>query len=96
MDSTHGLELVELCVRLVGRLVRPCFGKNFLEAHEDLFFMELVAVELEPIDELLDRSFGLEGQQRQAIGYVAPLTWIFRKTETLTELLNNILCLFLL
>ena len=62
MYPTYGLKLVELGVGLIGRLVRPCFGKNLLEAHEYLFLMKLVAVELEAIDELLDGSFGLEGQ----------------------------------
>ena len=58
--------------------------------------MQLVAVELQTLDELLDRAVGLEGEQRQAERDVAPLSRVFREPESLAELLHNVLGLFFL
>lgn len=58
--------------------------------------MELVTVELETLDELLHRPFRLERQQRQAVRDIPPLSRLFRESEPLAELLDDILCLFLL
>ena len=58
--------------------------------------MELVAVVLQALDELLDGAVGLEGEQREAVRDVAPLAKLFRKPESLTQLLDDVLCLLVL
>ena len=66
------------------------------EEPEDLRFVQLVAVELEPLDELLDGALGLEGEQGETEGDVAPLAGVFGEAEPLAELLDDVLCLLLL
>lgn len=58
--------------------------------------MQLVAVKLKALNELLDRPFRLEGKKRHAKRDVPPLTGVFGKVEALAELLDDILSLFLL
>jgi hypothetical protein len=58
--------------------------------------MKLVTVERQAFDELLDRFVGFEGEEREAEGNIAPLTFIRGEVETFAELLNNGLCLFVL
>ena len=67
-----------------------------MEACKDGLFVELVAVELKPFDELLDGAVGLEREQRQAVSDVAPLSRIFGDPESLTQFLDDVLRLLFL
>ena len=72
------------------------FGENVLETQVHLLFAQLVAIVLEPFDELLDRAVGLEGEEREAERDVASLSRVLRETEPLAEFLDNVLSLLLL
>jgi hypothetical protein len=52
-------------------------SKNLGEASEDRLFMQFIPIELQPFDELLDRTFGFEWQQGKTKRDVAPLARIF-------------------
>ena len=52
-------------------------SKNLGEASEDRLFMQFIPIELQPFDELLDRTFGFEWQQRKTKRDVTPLARIF-------------------
>ena len=71
-------------------------GKNILESQVYLLFTQLVAIILEPLDKLLDRAVGLEGEEREAERDVAPLPRVLGETEPLAEFLDNVLGLLLL
>lgn len=58
--------------------------------------MQLVAVILQTLYEFLDRTLRLERQQREAKGDVSPLSGFFGQSESLAELLDDGLSLFLL
>jgi hypothetical protein len=47
--------------------------ENLRKPREDCLFMKLITVELEPLDEFLDGTFGLERKQREAEGNISPL-----------------------
>ena len=67
-----------------------------MEAHVDALFVQLIAIELEALDELLDGPVGLEGEEREAERDVAPLPRVLGETEPLAEFLDNVLGLLLL
>lgn len=94
--ETYVLELVELGVGLVRGLVRARLGEDLLEARVHGLLVQLVAVELEALDELLDGALGLEGEEGETERDVAPLARVVGESETLAELLHDVLGLFLL
>ena len=61
MKLTHRLELVQLRIRLVGRLVCASLPKDFLKLCKHGRLVQLIAVELKPLDKLLHRPFRFEG-----------------------------------
>jgi hypothetical protein len=60
------------------------------------FLVQLVAIKLQPLNQLLHRPFRLEGQQRETERNVPPLARLLRKMEPLAQLLDNALRLFFL
>lgn len=95
-ETTHGFKLVKLRVGLVRGLVRARLGEDLLEARVHGLLVQLVAVELEALDELLDGPLRLERQQREAERDVAPLARLVRQPEPLAQLLDDVLRLLLL
>jgi hypothetical protein len=75
---------------------RTYLGEDFLKARVHAFFVQLVAVERQALDELLHRAFRLEWKQRQAECDVAPLPRVLGEAEALAKLLDDALCLFFL
>lgn len=75
---------------------RTYLDEDFLKARVHAFFVQLVSVERQALDELLHRAFRLERKQRQAERDVAPLPRVIGEAEALAELLDDALCLFFL
>ena len=83
---------------------RVCFAtgrvayldEDLLEARIHAFFVQLVAVERQALDELLDRALRLERKQRQTERNVAPLPRVLAEPEALAELLDDALRLLFL
>jgi len=70
--------------------------EDLLEARIHAFFVQLVAVERQALDELLDRALRLERKQRQTERNVAPLPRVLAEPEALAKLLDDALRLLFL
>jgi hypothetical protein len=62
----------------------------------DGFFVELVSVELQPLNKLLDGAFRLEWEKRETKRDVSPLPWVLRESESLAQLFDNVFGLLFL
>ena len=58
--------------------------------------VQLVPVKLQALDELLDGALRLEREQREAERNVPPLARVFRQSETLAKLFDDVFGLFFL
>lgn len=94
--STHRLKLVQLRIRFVRRLVRPRFRQNLCKVFKHGLLVQLVAVVLEPLDQLLHGALRLEWEEREAEADIPPLTGVVGESETLAELLDDVFSLFFL
>ena len=73
---------------------RPALNGH--EPREDDLFVQFVLVELQTINELLNRPLRFERQERETECDVSPLTRFFREPETLAEFLDDVLRLLFL
>ena len=51
--------------------------------------MQLIAVELEPLNKFLDRPLRLERKEGETERDVPPLSWVLAEPEALAELLDD-------
>ena len=72
------------------------FREDLLEARVHDLFVELVAVELQALDQPLHGLLRLEGEEAEAERDVPPLPRVVREPEALAELLHDVLRLLLL
>ena len=96
MGGTHRLELVQLGIRLVRRLVRPRLGQNLCKMCKHVLIVQLVAVKWQALDQLFHRTLRLEREERETKRNVPPLTRVFGQSETLAEFVDDVFSLFFL